>query len=81
MTALLDRCVLEIDGRPVGVLVSEGDGVVFTATDPEADILTGTRHASPEEALSVVRAHVGTTLPTAPPPAGVASLGLTGTAA
>ncbi|WP_404383917.1 hypothetical protein [Caenispirillum salinarum] len=66
MTALLDRCVLEIDGRPVGVLMPEGDDVIFTATDPEADLLTGTRHSSPKEALSVVRAHLGTA-PPAPP--------------
>lgn len=73
MSAPLKRCVLEVDGRPVGVLVPDGSGFVFTATDPEADLLTGTRHSSPEEALSVVRAHMWTLSATAsaasPPPA------------
>lgn len=81
MTALLDRCVLEIDGRPVGYLVREGDDVVFTATDPEADILNGTRHSSPKEALSVVRAHLGTAIPATPPTAVDVGARLAGTVA
>lgn len=63
MQAARDRRVLEVDGRPVGVLVRDGDGYVFTTTDPDADLLGGTRHATPEEALRVVRAHVGLGLP------------------
>jgi hypothetical protein len=69
MSARLDRCVLEIYGRSVGVLVRDPiqGGVVFTATAEEASLLTGTWHSDAEEAMRVVRAHMGARPPVAPP--------------
>ncbi|MCA1971548.1 MAG: hypothetical protein LDL44_01815 [Caenispirillum sp.] len=58
MSHTLDRCILEVDDRPMGLLIRQGDKYEFHASDPDADLLNGTVYENPEEALAVVRAHV-----------------------
>ncbi|GAA0569445.1 hypothetical protein [Caenispirillum bisanense] len=46
-------------GRPLGRLHRQGDrAYVLTAAGPALDLLDGTRHGTPDEALQIVRAHL-----------------------
>jgi hypothetical protein len=50
----LDRCLVEVSGRFVGLVTREDRGAVFTAFVPEARSLDGTRYRSLKAAARAV---------------------------
>ncbi len=59
----LDRCIVEVDGEPVGIVVLDGAGYTFIAASRHAFEMDRTSYASVAHAVREVEAHFSSRQP------------------